>query len=121
MLAGLLESKIKELGLSNRGAAREIGIAHTTLQRFLAGQAFDMDTILKICDYLGVSPDKALNSLPSKIQPLNDLEMFLESEPEIANAFYMAIGGLKENRLSKVDVKEIVEFATFKIQSKTRM
>ncbi len=36
MLASLLNDKIKEKGLSNRAAAREVGIAHTTLQRFLA-------------------------------------------------------------------------------------
>ncbi len=120
MLPSLLASKIKERSLSNRGAAKEIGIAHTTLQRFLAGHAFDMDTVLKICQYLEISPDAALNSLPKKSQPLNDLVMILDSEPELANAFFDAIGEMKKNRLSKEDVLDIVEYVIFKIQSKKR-
>jgi DNA-binding Xre family transcriptional regulator len=120
MLPNLLASKIKERNLSNRSAAREIGIAHTTLQRFLAGRAFDMDTVLKICQYLEISPDAALKSIPENSQPLNDLGMFLESEPELANAFFAAISELKEKRLSKEDVLDIVEYVTFKIQKSGR-
>lgn len=120
MLPSLLQNKIKSLGLSNRAAAREIGVAHTTLQRFLDGMAFDMDTVLKICKYLEVSPDVALNSLPEKSQPMNDLVMVLESEPELAKAFYSAISELKEKRLTKEDVIDIVEYVTFKIQTRGR-
>ncbi len=117
MLASLLNDKIKEKGLSNRAAAREVGIAHTTLQRFLAGQPFDMDTVLKICSYLGIAPDAALNSLPSKTEPINDLIMVLQSEPELAEAFMKAVNEFKSNRLSKEDLLDIIEFATYKIQS----
>lgn len=120
MLVNLLNEKIKENGLSNRAAAREIGVAHTTVQRFLAGNAFDMDTVLKICSYLQVSPDVALNSLPEKSETRNDLVMFFESEPELAKAFTSAIEELKSNHLSKDDVEDIIEYVTFKIQSKRR-
>jgi plasmid maintenance system antidote protein VapI len=117
MLANLLNDKIKEKGLSNRAAAREIGVAHTTIQRFLAGQPFDMDTVLKICSFLGIAPDAALNSLPETTEPINDLVMVLQSEPELAEAFMNAVKELKANRLSKEDLLDIVEFATYKIQS----
>jgi transcriptional regulator with XRE-family HTH domain len=117
MLTNLLNDKIKEKGLSNRAAAREVGIAHTTLQRFLAGQPFDMDTVLKISKYLDIAPDAALNSLPEKTEPINDLVMVLQSEPELAEAFMLAVKELKANRLSKEDLMDIIEFATYKIQS----
>lgn len=118
MLVNVVTQKIREKSLSVRGAAREIGIAHTTLQRFLAGKPYDMDTVLKICKFLDIAPEAALNSLPNTTDRYNDLVIILESEPYIAHVLLTSIEDYRSNRLTKEDLLQIMEFIAFKIQSR---
>jgi DNA-binding Xre family transcriptional regulator len=118
MLIEILTHKIQEKQLSLRGAAREIGIAHTTLQRFLAGKPYEMDTVLRICKFLDIAPETALNSLPNNSDRYNDLLLILQSEPYIAHALLTSIDDFHANRLTKEDLLEIIEFVAFKIQSR---
>ncbi len=76
-----------------------------------------MDTVLKILFIPWNSSRCSINSLPSKTEPINDLIMVLQREPELAEAFMKAVNEFKSNRLSKEDLLDIIEFATYKIQS----
>lgn len=118
MLINILTHKIQEEHISMREAARQIGIAHTTLQRFLAGKPYDMDTVLNICKFLDIAPEAALNSLTNNTDRYNDLVIVLQSEPYIAHVLLTSIEDYRANRLTKEDLLQIMEFVAFKIQSR---
>lgn len=69
-LAALVRTKRGEAGL--RQTAQEIGdLSPSTLSRVENGKLPDMDTFLRLCDWLGVDPGRFLKST-SKV---NELQM----------------------------------------------
>lgn len=56
-LLGALEAKKEEEGRSWRDIARELGIDHSTFTRLGRGQRPDVDTLVALCDWLGVALD----------------------------------------------------------------
>lgn len=60
-LASLVRAKRGRLGL--RAAAAEIGdVSASTLSRVEQGNVPDLDTFLRICEWLGVKPEELLDS-----------------------------------------------------------
>lgn len=59
----LLKKKIETNKLSIREAARQIGVAHTTLIRSLEGNTIDIDTLIAISHWLQINPSDAMDSL----------------------------------------------------------
>jgi plasmid maintenance system antidote protein VapI len=56
MLKEVLDAALARKRLSVRAAARQIGIAHTTLNRVLVGGPIDLETVMKISAWMGVRP-----------------------------------------------------------------
>ena len=84
MLEIILRKELYERGLSSRSAASEIGVAHTTLLRALRGQSVDVETIVKIANYLGIRPSELINTLDDSGTSLADqLSVLLSRSPEL--------------------------------------
>lgn len=86
----LIEEKVAlRYGGSVRAAARDIEIAHTTLFRVIDGQSYDLDTLVKVCAWLNVSPcevlDERVVGKPGRVA-LN-LSMALSKYPALTDAF----------------------------------
>jgi transcriptional regulator with XRE-family HTH domain len=72
LLAGMLKSKRADKGL--RATAKEIGgVSAATLSRIEQGKVPDVDTFIKICNWLKVSTDTFINS-DSKKMPVSTKE-----------------------------------------------
>lgn len=114
----LVRQAIEKRGLSIRAAAREIGVAHTTLNRVIDGQDIDVGTIVKVCDWLGVPVSTALNTFSSKETLPEKLAVLIEAEPKLKEVFEQAMGDLENGSLSTNDLSDIVSYAAYKINLK---
>lgn len=55
--AAHLKEQVKcEMTLSNKSIAEQIGIARVTLQRILSGAMPETETLLLLCDWMGINP-----------------------------------------------------------------
>jgi transcriptional regulator with XRE-family HTH domain len=104
-LARLVRAKRGEIGL--RELARATGISASTLSRVESGKIGDLDTFLRLCRWLGASPESFMRE-EIAIDP--DLEKLLTSEHE--HAYVAAAHGSIFARMcvcGKTDVLEIRE------------
>jgi transcriptional regulator with XRE-family HTH domain len=116
MIQILLQDKISKLGLSNREAARQIGIAHTTLNRILEGGDFDLNTLVMISTWLSVNPATLLGTLsPSDDQMLSQLTTLLSTSPALADVFLKAAHRVAEKTMSPDTFRDLTAYAAFRM------
>lgn len=79
-LAAAIRTKRGKTGL--RAAAAEIGSSAPTLSRVEQGRLPDLDTFIRICRWLGQSPEVFSRDLSSdmKIDHLHEIEMHLRAD-----------------------------------------
>ncbi|NEP84828.1 MAG: helix-turn-helix transcriptional regulator [Okeania sp. SIO3B3] len=108
-LAALIRSKRGNKGL--RQIAAEIdGVSSSTLSRVENGKTPDMDTFLKLCDWLEISPNSLIISTldtesPPEISELDTIVMQLrankELDPTMAKALADMVRAAAENAAGK--------------------
>ena len=62
VLSTLVNEKIRKDWISVREASRQVGVSATTMSRVLEGESVDVDTLIMICSWLGVSPSHVLDA-----------------------------------------------------------
>jgi len=115
MLQRVLADRIRERGLSKRAAAREIGVAHTTLIRILEGANADMDTIMKISDWLKIPMSTLINAEQSDLA--SKIAVLIDKNPELGDVFVKAITEVIEGNISTDIIEDIASYTIFKINS----
>ena len=85
MLDEVLSHEISKRGLSNRAVARQIDIAHTTLERALRGNQIDLEGIQKVAKWLHVSVSTLLD-IEDQSRSIAFISVWLERNPEIRDA-----------------------------------
>lgn len=116
MLDKILKDELTKRGLSIREAAREIGVAHTTVARMVQGITVDIGTLQKTCDWLGIQLSTVLNvEDKSELGLTSKLAMILEKQPELAGVFAEALDELEAGRLTTADLADIMGYAAYRI------
>jgi len=116
MLQTILKTEIQTRGVSVREAARQIRVAHTTLLRVLQGDQIDLETLTKICNWLGVSPAIVLNFEYSNAGSLADeLKVFLANNPELEAALSQAIRMVENLHIKRSILDDLLAYITFRI------
>lgn len=117
MLKVLLQNEMNARNLSLRGAARQIGVAHTTLYRVLNGRPVDLSTTNAICSWLNIDASTLAateghgdNTLASKIA------LLLQRNPRLAEVLMQEVDALEEGTISEKDVVEVLAFIAFRRQ-----
>ncbi len=89
-LSTLLREKIIQENISEREASRQIGVSPTTIARVLSGDLPDLTTMIAMCDWLGVSVSKILDStLPGESALVAKISAILEAKPELTRSLWM--------------------------------
>ena len=116
MLDQILKEELAKRGLSIREAAREIGVAHTTVARMVQGITVDIGTLQKTCDWLGIQLSTVLNvEDKSELGLTSKLAMILEKQPELAGVFAEALDELEAGHLTTADLADIMGYAAYRI------
>lgn len=116
MLRQLLEQEIANRKLSHRAAAREIGVAHTTVMRILNNEQADLDTVEKIGNWLGVGTSSLLglnSSIPAN--PYPHLQVFLEMNPKLAKTLNKSIEDLLSTNNNLAIIEDVLSYLAFRL------
>ena len=110
-LAVYLRERMLKDQLSSRAAGQAAGVAHTTIMRILDGKNVSLDTLKKVCDWLEVDPGDI-------IEPggdVSEISSILSQEPELEQVFTLALEKLHRGEISQDVIREIVRYASWRI------
>ena len=117
MIGTLLKEALTKKGLSTRQASEMTGIGHSTIARIIRGEWIDLETLVKLCDWLEISPATALNTLGNgKDVVVSSIATLIEAEPKLGQTFADAIRDVENGTLQPDDLRDIVAYATYKLQ-----
>ena len=114
----LVAQALKDRKLSLRKAAKEIGLAHTTVARLVQGESYDVRTLLQVCSWLRVKPCDVLNAegeVGGPSQVASQLAVFLQLHPGLMAKMEEVLGGQGKNPLRTETVQEILAYLSYRI------
>jgi len=111
MIKSILETRMKEKKLSVRSAAKEIGIAHTTLTRMLVGGNFDLETVFKISEWVGMKPAELLG-----LETGDDVSLLVSAIPGLKEVLTEAVAKIRSGEIDISVLADITSFAKFRIR-----
>jgi transcriptional regulator with XRE-family HTH domain len=115
MLDIVLRNAMQERGLSSHKVAEAIGVSHTTILRALKGDTVDIETIIKIANFLNVRPSEMLNSMPTDATLPDQLAALLSHSPELEETLRDAVQRVKAGELKPGTIADIVSYARYRI------
>ncbi len=119
MLKSLLAEKMRKDQLSARDAARQIGISHTTVNRVLDGDIPNVENLVAISNWLGITVATALGvETGTKDDVAARVALLIEAEPRLKELFGSLVKDYRDGRLTSEDIEDIFAYATYRIQRK---
>lgn len=119
MLQELVKQALHDRHKSVRQAASEIGIAHTTLNRIIDGQPFDLDTARKICDWLRVDLATILSITVNRSAEFIDrLTICMDFSPSFRNALEVLVSNFEKGKIDATVLDQIANFMQFLMNGK---
>jgi len=120
-LATLLRQRLDVEGLSVRDAGEKIGVSHSTVARAVNGEAVNIDTLIRICDFLNVPVESTLNIRGDKDELMEQMMIMISIEPELADVFSEISKDLTEGRINSNILFEIAAFAQFRLHQARKL
>lgn len=103
-------------GLSVRDAAKKIGVSHLTVARAANGETVEVDTLVKIADYLGV-PVKDILDVKETPDEINEqISMVLAIEPELSKVLAKIAKKVENKEMDAKVLAEVAAFAAYRLQ-----
>jgi len=114
-LADLLRQRMDAEGLTVRDAAQLIGISHSTVARAANGETVEVDTLVKICEFLGVPVESVLDIREDSDDILEQIVTVLSIEPELSEVFSEIAKGLTDGTVDRRVLAEVAAFAHYRL------
>ena len=114
MLAKIMKDELAKRNLSARAASQQIGVSHTTIVRSLNGESVDVDTLIKIANWLGVAPSSLLDVTNGGTMA-DQLEVALSSHPQLAKVLADVLAKYVGGELPAEDVEDIIRYAAYRL------
>ena len=116
MLATLLKEKCKTLDYSSRQAAKEVGVSHATILRALRGDVIDLETLIKMSDWLNVKPHTLRNTFSSFDAGLADrIAVIIDRHPKLRSVFAKAIELIVNDEADPYILDDIAAYAVYRL------
>ena len=116
MLQKLVQEKMNKENLSLRNVGDATSISHTTISRIVQGGAVDIDTLLKICKWLDVSPSHVLDGYKTDEDNLEArIASLLDLNPNLREVFAEAMDRYEEGEVSADAIGELLAYAAFRL------
>ena len=122
-ISTILKEAQKERGISVRQMADEIGVANTTIHRAMEGVQFpDVETFIKVANWLGVSPASLINAEVEELVPdamAARLAVVLQQEPRLAEVFAEAVERVVEGEMDQDTLRDLAAYAAYRLNLKS--
>ena len=121
LLSSLIFKKIYETDhVSLRQAARQIGTSPTTLSRAMNGENIDVETLVKICQWLNVRPGMILDTFSTGDLVLTQkIEALFSLEPKIKSLFIDLLIHFENQKIDTPIIEDILSYAVFRVKKST--
>lgn len=114
MLHIIFANELERRRISVRNAARQIGVAHTTLYRVLEGRNIDITTLTKVCTWMGVDTAGTVNiETRTNNDFITKLAVLLDQQHDLGIALSTLVALIEEGNLEVGVMGKIAEFITF--------
>jgi hypothetical protein len=118
MFIRIIEEKMSRRNLSTCTAARQIGVAHTTLERVLQGKPAGLDTLVLTCDWLKVRVSTVLCfQQGGKDKLAYKISLLLEKYPDLARWFKKAANAVETGDIQVEVLREILGYTIFTLNN----
>ena len=104
---------MQQKNLSSHAAAEQIGVSHSTILRAMKGERVDVDTIIKIANWLNVRPSELLNSM-SDTSLADEIAVLLSHSPELEVELKDAVARVKAGQLDPAVLRDVLSYARYK-------
>jgi len=115
-LSELLSKRLETEGLSVRDAGQLIGVSHSTVARAVNGETVEVDTLVKIANFLGVPVKNILEPKDDPDAILEQVMMVISIEPELSRVFSEIAQKIVDKQLDKKVLSEVAAFAAYRLQ-----
>jgi transcriptional regulator with XRE-family HTH domain len=116
-LGQLLRDELEARHMSPRQLSLETGLSQTTITRVMAGLTVDFETVLTVCNWLGINPIDAFDHPDATTsENARKIAVLMEREPELGAVFTAALNEVEAGNMSSDDLRDIIEYATFKLE-----
>lgn len=120
-LSIILNEHLRERGKSLREISEACGLSHMTVYRAVKGYNIDIDSMMKLCNYLGVSVSEVLESDVGGEDTIGQrLTLLLSQYPEFKELFSNLLDNLAQGAIDIRDVRDIVNYATYRLRLRER-
>jgi len=122
MLPRVVQDEMDRRRLGLRPAAKEMGIAHTTLLRVLNSEPVDLDTLLKVSEWAGMSLSNMLGIEETDDEKaiLATMTAVVDADPELRGIFLEAHKALLNGEIKIEDLRDIANYAAYKLSVKQK-
>jgi len=122
MFPRVVQDEMDRRGLGLRPAAKEMGIAHTTLLRVLNSEPVDLNTLLKVSEWTGMSMTIMLGMEETDDEKaiMATMTAIVEAEPELRQVFLNARQALADGEIEISDLRDIANYAAYKLSVKQK-
>lgn len=114
-LSELLRTRLETEGLSVRDAGKLIGVSHSTVARAVSGETVEIDTLVKIARFLGMSVEDVLDPKDTPDDVLEQIVLVTSIEPELAKVFGELARRITNNEIDKKVLSEVAAFAAYRL------
>ena len=115
-LSELLRKRLETEGLSVRDAGQLIGVSHSTVARAVNGETVEVDTLVKIANFLGIPVKNILEPKDDPDAILEQVMMVISIEPELSRVFSEIAQKIVDKQLDKKVLSEVAAFAAYRLQ-----
>jgi len=106
-----------EQHLSLRDVGERLGVSHTTVLRALRGGQVDLETLMKIAEWLNIRPSALLDNASDGDDIEAKTKMLIDAYPQIQDVLEKAVVAIENGQADPGLIKDIVAYAEFRIQS----
>jgi transcriptional regulator with XRE-family HTH domain len=117
MLQNILKGAMDERKLSARDVGANLGISHTTILRAMRGEQIDLDTLIKIAEWLNIRPSALLDTLGDEARIDAKINALVQAYPELQGVLEKAAVAIEKGQADPGLIKDIVAYAEYKLQS----
>jgi transcriptional regulator with XRE-family HTH domain len=116
-LARLLQERMDQEKLSVRKAAKLIGgVSHSTVARVLNGETVEVDTLIRISDFLKIPVAELLDLQEGPNELIKKIRKLVSREPELGVVFKKIADGIAEGSVDIKVLSEVAAFAAFRLE-----
>ena len=118
LLQRLVDIQINKLGISKREAGRQTGTSYTTVDRILRGEPIDIETLIKMCAWLRVSPSNVLDAyLPGDRALPERVAALVERKPELKEIFDEVMDQFLNHDIDETTFNDIILYANYRLEA----